>query len=97
MKLIFVILTFLVSSSTFALEGNIQHSPLAGIYFGGEFNRSLVIGYAATINSKDSPYGPFTNGIYADAEFAEKGRSLSVGYARTSDVGVGRVGETGWG
>jgi hypothetical protein len=94
MKMIFIILTFLVSASTFASEGKIQHSPLAGVYFGGEFSRSLVLGYAATINSKESPYGPFRNGMYADAEFADKGKSLSVGYARTSDVGLGRVGIT---
>ncbi|MDO8988276.1 MAG: hypothetical protein Q7U91_01440 [Sideroxyarcus sp.] len=78
-------------SSAFGGDYKIGHEPLGGVYFGGEYTRSVALGYAAIFKDSDKS-GPFHNGLYADAEFAEKGRSFSLGWARTSDVGIARFG-----
>jgi hypothetical protein len=91
MKKTLILFALVFSSPSFCGEYSIDNQPLAGIYFGGEYTRSLVIGYAAVFK-KSANFGPFNNGLYADAELSKDGEAFAVGWLRTSDVGLGRIG-----
>lgn len=93
--LLFLFVSMILSHDALCGEYDVDHVPLVGVYFGGEYTRSLVIGYGATFKRQDSKtYGPSHNGLYADVEISSSGRALSLGYLRTSDVGVARIGIT---